>query len=232
MLRCITFLMLAAAPIIGSGAARGGIILFTDRESFDAATTGRTSIDFEGIAADNNFVEYPAPPGLTLSGVNFTIQPGGGDLILSGKGFAAPGSSVVEATLFLTTAPNLFITLPVPETAVGLDLLLNASARVDLSTGESFTTASSFVGFTSTNPLTTLLITKTTITSFMDIDNFTFGTAATVPEPAGLTLAVIGLLVVPIYWLWRRVGRYSASRTCTGRGSHSPGRQRYGPTLK
>src|SRR5687768_13005890 len=65
-------LILAVLTIFGDYVASAATITpFTDRTAFNAATTNRTIIDFEGLAPSGSFTFYGSPGSLTLSGVTF-----------------------------------------------------------------------------------------------------------------------------------------------------------------
>ena len=84
-------------------------------------------------------------------------------------------------------------------TAVGSDIMsildYAATFTVTLSDGSSYTTASSqypartFIGFTSTTPISSISFTASG--GYAELDNFVFGHAA-VPEPSTLAIASLG----------------------------------------
>jgi hypothetical protein len=176
------------------------ITLFTNQAAFNAATQGLTTIDFEGLASVNSFIFVPNPPGLTQSGVNFTspntlfvVDPG------YGPGFYDWGSGAVLSAQF-GSGTIINAALPSGVTAVGSDIFSFDSYASDfvinLSTGDSVTVSSSdypirsFVGFTSDVDITSISFTATSGLTL--IDNFTFGTTASTPEPT----SVLGLLAL------------------------------------
>jgi hypothetical protein len=137
-----------------------------------------------------------------------TVTSGMSALFVIGRGSYLPGNSVLSAQHVGDGANNLVITLPGSYTAVGLDVgsFENAPFTFTLSSGEMFTTPTqfslSFIGVTSTTPLTSLTIDTTDIV--INVDNFTFGQAlAAAPEPASLTLLGLGSLGLLGYG-WRR----------------------------
>jgi hypothetical protein len=191
--------------------AQAALIFFGDRASFNAATTGRTVVDFEGIAPDGSFTFFPAPPGVTLSGANFSISrpASNGNLFGIGDNFYYTGNSVLSSQQSTATNDNVQVTLPGGFTAVGLDYgsFFGPTFTFTLSTGESFTRTApvfaglSFIGVVSTVPITSLTVSAPP-GDVVNIDNFTFGQAV-VPEPA--TLAVFGALAAGALGLRRRV---------------------------
>ena len=91
-------MLLCAAPV------RAEAILFDNRESFLAASTGVTTIDFGNVILPGQFQFLPTPPGLTLAGVNFTIDhpTSNGNLFVLGQGVYYSDVAV----LFIPTIDN------------------------------------------------------------------------------------------------------------------------------
>src|SRR5690349_4274570 len=114
MRRLVFLAVLGLAFGTSASSAQGGFIFFDNRAAFDAATSGRTLIDFEGIAPDGD--NAPVPPG-GISGVNFTttVVSVQGDFVvtfaISGKGQTFPGTSVL-GTQQSTLDPDIVATLP------------------------------------------------------------------------------------------------------------------------
>ena len=215
--------MRSALPVIASALAAGAMLFlttapthaqatfFSDRSAFLANTTGTTTIDFEGLAPDNSYTFYPLPAGITLSGVNFSVDPSfmHNALGVIGKGFYYQGNSVLSSQSTTAANGDLLITFSAPVTAIGLDYY-NDNSNTDiftLSDGEVFSRPtgnghpSSFVGLISNTPITTLDI-QAKVSYAINIDNFTFGKSAPVPETSsvislGLLLALgLGALTV------------------------------------
>ena len=173
-------------------------IQFNNLASFQAQTTGLTTIDFEGLTPAQRFISYPT--GLTTQGVNFT---GSSGLFVIEPALSQPfynwGSG---ATLSAQPSPrSISVNLPSGVTAVGSEIMsFNDYASpftIGLSTGETFNLNSlnypnrQFVGFTSDTPITSIsFLANGGVTQ---LDNFRFGTANTtsVPEP----FTVIGTLI-------------------------------------
>jgi hypothetical protein len=196
--------------------ARADLVFYGNRASFDAATTGVTTIGFEGIAPVNGFTFFGQPGSLTLSGVTFSTginilnvtsatyylatggppgyNLGSGDFLLSGA--AAPAS--------------LHATLPGAFTALAFDLGTfddaTSQVTIKLSTGDTFTTSApfptdKFIGLTSTVPFTSvdISITGGNRRDTLAIDNFAFG-AAEIPEPGTLSLLSLSLVGMAVTW--------------------------------
>ncbi len=176
---------------------------FTNFADFQAATTGLTTIDFEGLVTPDSTLgaEYiiSGQP-KTIGEITFIPSVVGnyavivdrepGDLLDRGSG----------ATLEIPYQPStITAALPSGITAFGVDLFeynQNTPYTISFSTGESFNfTAPTFFGFTSDTPFSSVSI-------FSDndgqvLDNFSFGQATPepVPEPASIlgTLAFAAL---------------------------------------
>ena len=67
----------AVLAIVGfASLSDAAVITYSDRTSWLGASTGVSTLDFEGIAPDGFYVLYPSPPGLTLGGVDFNVNAG------------------------------------------------------------------------------------------------------------------------------------------------------------
>jgi PEP-CTERM motif len=177
--------------------------VYTDLAAFNAATHGNTTITFNGIAPPGDFVPEASP--FTLGGASFSSS---SDLFVIDPGFY--GYTYANAG-FLSSdyqVPDV-LTVQVPNvTAVGFDFggLFGATSpfMVTLSDGTTMTISSSgsiaegtlaFVGFTTTTPITSIVITLPDAPEFNAVDNFVYGSSGpTVPEPASLGLMLTGLL--------------------------------------
>jgi hypothetical protein len=207
-------LKLASLALLLGGAdqTRAASILYTNKADFLAATSGLTTINFNGIAPKNNFIAYGPGP-LTLSGVTFTsngflyvIDPGYYSFPYTNGGFLTSD--------FINPDKVMAVGLPAGTTAVGFDFgALFAGGGVttftiDLSTGEHFTASTTgspqtnnlgFVGFTSDTPIASLTITMPDADFFNAIDNFAFGAGVPAPEPATITLLGVGIAGMAVY---------------------------------
>jgi hypothetical protein len=89
--RCYGFF--AAGLLISSSPIEASLITFINRPAFEAATTGLTKIDFEGVVPKDSAQNFPNPAGLTTDGVTFrvsgTAPSGTGFVTVYGADFAA-----------------------------------------------------------------------------------------------------------------------------------------------
>ncbi len=185
-----------------ANSAQAATVKFTDLASFQANTTGLTTIDFGLLPTGSNQAYYSG--GLTTSGVTFNSGQG----VL---GIFAPALLPLYydwgsgAILNAYVGQNGIITaiLPSDVTAVGSDImsLFNGAApfTISLSTGETFSQNSlnypnrQFVGFTSDTAITSISFQANGGST--SLDNFRFGTAANVSTSVPEPFTVIGTLV-------------------------------------
>lgn len=186
----------AAALIAGAADAA----TFTSRTAFEAATTGRTVIDFTGAGNTSHGVDYDAGSALfTTNGDIFTMPPTPGGFH-AGVAF---GSEYLEWQK-QDGESVLLITFDAPVTAFGMDYTeLNGKAGPLTATlgglsGDILLTTSSavqFFGYTSETPFTQVRLGMPFYYfgegRFPTIDNVTFG-AVGVPEPGSWALMIGG----------------------------------------
>jgi hypothetical protein len=182
-------------------------VLYTNATAWQTAAGASSTIGFEGLAGNFSSHLYPTPPGLTLSGVNFTINqtllPTGGALFVLGPYFAYPANSVLEASQSEPGSDNILMTFPQPVLALAMDFGDRSGSGstfgFTLSDGESFTLTSSeftnsstpndYVGLTFSTPMTSIDIYRVTTGTELDVDNLSF---VEVPEPGSSSLMLLG----------------------------------------
>lgn len=191
-------------------AAHGATItVFNARPSFTTASGSLNTLNFEGIAPNNGFAEFPNP-GLTTSGINFftsgTGPFGSGIVTVLGAGLASMQSPVLNTgtgAILSWGPPNqpgtafLNAVLPPGITAVGTDFWAQQPfvAAVDITvnavdaTSQTFTVNTvnrptpSFIGFTSDVAISSLLFRTPQGQTGLVVDNFSLGQASTTEPP-------------------------------------------------
>jgi hypothetical protein len=189
MRRFRTLLLLVTLTITAQTVPAANITFYGTRADWNAAVGVNTVIDFDGLEPPGGYSGISVPPGLTLSGVNFstTLPTTGSDFILAGPVNYGP-SSVLALYDSSTAARTLVINFPgAGFLGIAFDLgrtVIPRNVIVQLSTGDSFVTAASFppsfVGFTSSAPITQVTITEAQGTNVLLLDNVSF---ALPPQP-------------------------------------------------
>jgi hypothetical protein len=194
-------------------------IVYNDKASWQTATSGISTVDFEGIAApgDGNFTPYDTPSGVTINGVNFigynpcvncdalaVISP-----TLGGFYDFGFGSELLWSYFSSGSVPYLQVTLPQPVTSVGLNLMTHggsSSYNVALNNlNFTYSSASTngwpnnaFFGITSDTSFTTIAFQLPSSATFVIpvIDNFSYGTAGTAQQTPADTPEICTFLMI------------------------------------
>jgi hypothetical protein len=189
-----------AGWLLTSLPASGAILgTYTNRALWEAATSGRTDIDFESLGLvpppGMNFSNYSTAAGLTLGGATFTGWTGGAYYLYAVNPPAGADEDFGSATLL--RGPEWFsgsylqIALPLTVTSFGLDVMTmtpGAGAVRILADGIDVAGAiatalrptRTFFGFTSDTPIAQVRVIIDTGTVFQTqvlVDNVSFGAA-------------------------------------------------------
>jgi PEP-CTERM motif len=201
-------LVLVLALVL-SGIASAGTTTYTSQSAFSAATSGLTTLTFDGIAPAGGFNSYGVGP-LVLSGVTIT---GNGSMFVidqSYYGSAYSGGGYLNSDYAANGVDEVVFALPAPVTAVGFnyggllggpvtfDVTLDAMGPFSFTTSQSITGTSSldFLGITSTTAFSTVVVDMPDFVNYNAIDNFQFGSSTPTPEPASLVLFGAGVLAI------------------------------------
>lgn len=189
-------ILLVVMAITAQSVSAADITFYGTRSEWNAAVGVNTVIDFEGLEPPGGATGIPVPPGLTLSGVNFstTMPTTGGDFILAGPVSYGP-SSVLALYDLSGAARTLVINFPgAGFEGIAFDLgrtIIPRNVTIQLSTGDSFVTVASFplsfVGFTSSAPITQVAITEAAGTNVFLLDNVSFALPVQTPIPGSTT---------------------------------------------
>jgi hypothetical protein len=139
--------------LLGAFPAEASLMTFTSRTAFEAATTGLTTITFEGIVPTDSAQDFPNPDGLMTDGVTFrtsgTGPSGPGFVTVYGAALAAEQSDVLNTgtgAILVWAPPDqpgtafLDVWLPPQKTAFATDLWAQqpfvATVRAIVNSGE------------------------------------------------------------------------------------------------
>jgi hypothetical protein len=202
----------SASPVVTTPTP--GVTVYTSAAAFAAATTGPSTIGFDGIIVPPAM--FAGFPSLSLGGATFSDGDPAVDVNVTAAGFYGP--SITYPADFLVDAGNtdpantLNITFASGQAAVGLDfgaLFSSVTSTLTASTGTAVTdtaTASAgsteFVGFVSTTPITSLSLTVTGDSYVLE----DVVLASPVPEPT--TWAMLILAMGGLGAALRRRGRF------------------------
>ena len=200
--------------------------IYDSRANWEAATTGRTDVDLEGLSLPLGYASYSTSGGLSLGGLTFVgvessgywlyaINPTAGDA----QDF---GSSTILKTQYGASA-YLAITLPSATTSFGVDLMTAfpdaQTFRIELDSvdlGVVFSTGArptrTFVGVTTDTAISQVRIYLTSGNSgtVALYDNFGYGAAGSGggggPEetPEIATMLCVGSGLIALRWARRR----------------------------
>ena len=205
--------------VVGAGRARAGLVLYTDRAAFEAATTGISTVTFEGIAGGGVAFEGSS---FTLGGVNFSDF-GAARMFVVDKDVYGPGLASDYLNENDPSTRSTLVTPGVGTTALGTDLgtldgQFGASRNVTVAATDGsgtsifvittpFQPSLGFVGFTSDTAIQSINFTG----QYVVLDNVTSGQALrSVPEPSTLVSVGIGGLMALGYGCRSRKAKLTA----------------------
>lgn len=180
-------------------AATAATTFYTNPASFAAATSGLVTYNFQGIAPPNYFALAPS---FTVGGVTFDNY--GNDFIIPASLFGVYGGVDFYSG---QVRPNTTITLPgVTAFSLNYGSYSNANPGTPISftlnDGSVFSTnlpgveaTLTFLGFTSTTPITSILVYNDVAvpSPVFDVVNFQVGQLGNaVPEPASWAMLIMG----------------------------------------
>ena len=192
--------------------ADAGLVVYTDLASFEAATTGLSDVNFNGIVAPGQFAGYAIPPGYTdaATGTNFSfLNANGADINVTSATyysttFGGPvlPADVLNSSSVVPIGSSESITLPANSTAFGIYFSTydTSPITVTLSNGDTYIDNSPpgfgnfvFLGFTDTTSFSSLTITDPTSSGVLLAD-VKFGSS--IPEPSSLALLGLSSVVL------------------------------------
>ena len=182
--------------------------VYTSQSAWNAAVSGSTTINFEGIAIPSSYVNEP--PSFLQGGDTFGIgpsAPGGSSLFVIGDNFYGFGYAVVSSQAASGTL-DLKVTLPSPVTALAFDYIVGTgnvtiTGSDGLNQAESAPGVTNFLFFGVTDPggISSVDITQaySLASESVNMKDFSYATAnpATVPEPSSLlfsSVVVVGMI--------------------------------------
>ena len=200
------YLVLGFVSLLASVQTAAAQTTYTSRALFDAAVSGRTLIDFEGLAPPNSYSSITTVGGQTgtVNGVGFTGTSGWLAAIWP-TSYNSPGTGYNRGSTILNiqASGDLVISFAGPVTSFGIDLANYYNSPVSVgfatSTGDSYSTATTggnleFFGFTNAQVFTSVTISSGA--QYSIFDNVEYSAAVAAPEPTSLVLLATGLLCV------------------------------------
>jgi hypothetical protein len=192
--------VIIALALCTATASAVSVTEYTSQSAFNSAVPGATASNFDGIAPSGGVSFVP----VTVNGVNFAAAPGNLPVVwgtgntyysnssfFSGQSLTVPGvASEVDVTLGGATGIG-FTYGSYIDSGAAITVTVNNSNTFTLSTPTNAGISTSFVGFTSSTPITSVSFAEQGYT--MDIIQFETGSLTTVPLPASAWLLLTAL---------------------------------------
>ena len=215
--------LVTLAAVFGATTARAGVTFYNTFASFSAANPSLVTETFAaidpgaGIFITATSVDSTADPGLQPG---FSISSSGGVLFIGGAGALGIGNTTpdIYGNLFGSTDTLSFTTSP---TAVGFQVLGFPGAETETiavfgasgllsSTTVAANLTPVYLGLTSDQAVTSVVLTPGDSASTVGIASLSFGGLTTVPEPTTFTLLGAGLIGLAVARRKRDASAWSA----------------------
>jgi hypothetical protein len=194
----------ALANLIFVSAGNAGTVFYQSATDFNAATTNQVTTGFNGILTNDQrtstgYASYS--PSLAVNGINFSGAPLGA-VNINAAGFYNSSDFSVDYLINpyqISSDPNVLTITFAPTTAFGLDFSTFNKGPAAFELSNSFGTTvdptlgfenSQFIGFVSTDMLSSLTLTVSSTESWVVTDVTT--AVAAVPEPSTWAMMLLG----------------------------------------
>jgi hypothetical protein len=197
---CSALTAVILSLLVTAGPASAAVVEYTSFAAFSASTTNLLSYNFNGIAPAGSFTN---PSSLPVGPASFSPYPSNFLFVIdTNAGFGSYGVPYLSSQQGNPVGLNISIS---PTTAIGFfyGSYLSASdpLSVSLSTGDTFivdlpstTSTTSFIGFTSSSPITSVqFLDNSSTAGSIDLTSFAvLGVASAVPELATWLMILLG----------------------------------------
>ena len=231
-----SYSFVTALLVSGCVPARASVTVFTDRITFQSATSNVNTIAFENIATlGGGPVQFNS--GLTLGSVTFqgfdNTASTQGDLEVNWPNVNWNSGAFLEGPAANSNGQHIIATLPAGIFAVGSDIMLyepntpsslGEGITVKLSTGATIYPAQTlsgftnraFIGFVSDTPISSItFFPSNDPAGHLSLDNFSTGAQPVSPAPEAATMLLCGAGILLMVWLFRRnINSAAGQRLC------------------
>jgi hypothetical protein len=194
--------VLALTLLLGARSASAGVTTYPDFPSWSAAVSGVTTVTIPDPSPAPDIFIGNGNASITYGSLTFSQSASLSNGNFFNVGMLFSGDPAVLSSQEQTVGvANILITFPNPVTAFAFNYGTFDGSGVTflLSNGDTFTQGSTgsgyavpdFVGATDTTSFTSVLVTSPDYV--LNLNNVSYGSLATVPEPASLSLLSIGI---------------------------------------